>query len=43
MIKDKVEITTLSENALYYFGQRELKHWLVLIEDLDGAENALIL
>jgi hypothetical protein len=39
--EDKVEITTLSENALYYFGQRELKHRLVLIEDLDGAENVL--
>ena len=39
--EDKVEITTLSENALYYFGQRELQHRLVMIEDLDGAENVL--
>lgn len=39
--EDKVEITTLSENAFYYFGQRELKNKLILIEDLDGAENAL--
>ncbi len=39
--EDKLEITTLSENAFYYFGQRELKHKLILIEDLDGAENAL--
>ena len=39
--EDKVEITTLSQNALYYFGQRELQHRLVLIEDLDGAENVL--
>lgn len=39
--EDKVEITTLSENAFYYFGQRELKHKLILIEDLDGAENVL--
>ncbi len=39
--EDKVEITTLSENALYYFGQRELQDRLVLIEDLDGAENVL--
>lgn len=31
---DKIEITTLSENALYYFGKRELQHRLVLIEDL---------
>ena len=28
-------------NAFYYFGQRELKHKLILIEDLDGAENVL--
>ena len=39
--EDKVEITTLSENAFYYFGQRELKHKLILIEDLDGAESSL--
>ena len=39
--EDKLEITVLSENAFYYFGQRELKHKLILIEDLDGAENAL--
>jgi hypothetical protein len=39
--EDKIEITTLSENAFYYFGQRELKHKLILIEDLDGAEDVL--
>ncbi len=39
--EDKIEITTLSENAFYYFGQRELKNKLILIEDLDGAESAL--
>lgn len=39
--EDKIEITSLSDNAFYYFGQRELKHKLILIEDLDGAENAL--
>lgn len=39
--EDRIEITTLSENAFYYFGQRELKHRLVMIEDLDGAENVL--
>ena len=39
--EDKVEITSLSENAFYYFEQRELKHKLILIEDLDGAENVL--
>lgn len=39
--EDRIEITTLSENAFYYFGQRELKNKLILIEDLDGADNAL--
>ena len=39
--EDKLEITTLSENAFYYFGQRELSHKLILIEDLDGAEGVL--
>ncbi len=39
--EDRLEITTLSENALYYFGQQELKHKLILIEDLDGAESVL--
>jgi len=39
--EDKIEITTLSENAFYYFGQRELSNKLILIEDLDGAESSL--
>lgn len=39
--EDKIEITTLSENAFYYFNRTELKHKLILIEDLDGAESAL--
>jgi len=39
--EERIEITTLSENAFYYFGQRELKHRVILIEDLDGAENVL--
>ncbi len=39
--EDKIEITTLSENAFYYFGQRELKNKLILIEDLDGVDSAL--
>ena len=39
--QDKLEITILSENAFYYFDRRELKHKLVLIEDMDGAENVL--
>jgi hypothetical protein len=39
--EDKLEITTLSENAFYYFGQRELSNKLILIEDLEGAMNVL--
>ncbi|MDB5002082.1 MAG: hypothetical protein JWQ34_307 [Mucilaginibacter sp.] len=39
--EDKLEITTLTTNAFYYFGKDELKHKLLLIEDLDGAENVL--
>ncbi len=39
--EDKLEITTLSENAFYYFGQHQLKNKLILIEDLDGAESVL--
>jgi hypothetical protein len=39
--EDKLEITTLSSNAFYYFGREELKHKLLLIEDLDGAEAVL--
>ena len=39
--EERERITTLSENAFYYFGKQELKHKVILIEDLDGAENAL--
>lgn len=39
--EERVTITTLSENAFYYFGKQELKNKVILIEDLDGAENAL--
>jgi predicted transcriptional regulator len=39
--EDKIEITTLSMNAFYYFGKEELKHKLLLIEDMDGAEAVL--
>lgn len=41
--EDKIEITALSENALYYFERKELKHKLILIEDLDGAQDDKIL
>jgi hypothetical protein len=39
--EERIEITALSENAFYYFGQEELKHKLIVIEDIDGAENVL--
>lgn len=39
--EDRIEITTLSENAFYYFGKRQLQNKLILIEDLDGAEEVL--
>ncbi|UXX79793.1 hypothetical protein N7E81_01560 [Reichenbachiella carrageenanivorans] len=39
--EDKLEITTLSGNAFYYFGQHQLRNKLILIEDLDGAEEVL--
>ena len=39
--EERVSITTLSENAFYYFGKQELKNKVILIEDLDGSENAL--
>ncbi len=39
--EDKEEITSLSENAFYYFGKTELKNKLILIEDLDGALSSL--
>jgi DNA primase catalytic core len=35
--EDRIEITQITDNALYYFKQEELKHKLILIEDLDGA------
>jgi DNA primase len=39
--EDKIEITQITENAFYYFRQDELRHRLLLIEDLDGAESSL--
>jgi DNA primase len=35
--EEKIEITRITENALYYFKQHELEPKLILIEDLDGA------
>jgi len=39
--EDKLDITQLSSNALYYFSRGELRNKLLLIEDLDGAQEAL--
>jgi DNA primase/DNA-binding MarR family transcriptional regulator len=39
--EDKIEITQITENAFYYFRQDELRHRLLLIEDLDGAQASL--
>ncbi|MFY0602080.1 MAG: hypothetical protein JXR03_20565, partial [Cyclobacteriaceae bacterium] len=39
--EDRLSLTSLSENSFYYFGQQELRHKLIMIEDLDGAENVL--
>jgi len=41
-IEDKVEITQLSANAFYYFNRYDLKNKLVVIEDMDGAEEGLL-
>jgi len=38
---EKIEITDLSDNAFYYFDRKELKHKLVILEDLKGAENVM--
>jgi hypothetical protein len=40
--EDKVEITQLSANAFYYFKQFELRNKVLVIEDLDGAKEALL-
>lgn len=37
----RLENTQFTENSLYYFGRRELSHMIVLIEDMDGAQNVL--
>ena len=39
--EEKMESTSLTAAAIYYFGRYDLRHKLVLIEDLDGAEEAL--
>jgi DNA primase len=39
--EDKIEITALSDNAFYYFDENDLCHKVIIIEDMEGAENAL--
>jgi DNA primase len=39
--EDRIQITQITENALYYFRQHELRNKLILIEDLDGAAGVL--
>jgi hypothetical protein len=39
--EDKMESTSLTAAAIYYFGRHDLRNKLVLIEDLDGVEQAL--
>lgn len=39
--EDIINITTLSDNAFYYFGKKDLKYKVIVIEDLDGLLNAL--
>ncbi len=39
--EDKIESTSLTSNALYYFGEYDLQHRLIIIEDMDGAETVM--
>ncbi len=39
--EDVVKITTLTENALYYFGRYGVCYKVIIIEDMDGVETAL--
>jgi hypothetical protein len=39
--EDKVPSTSFTSNALYYMGEYDLQHKLILIEDMDGAEAVL--
>jgi predicted transcriptional regulator len=39
--EDKIASTSLTSNALYYFGEYDLQHKIILIEDMDGAESVL--
>ena len=39
--EDKIEITSVTGNAFYYYDTDELGHKLILIEDYDGVLTAL--
>jgi len=39
--EDKIEVTSVSGNAFYYYDKDELGHKLILIEDYDGVLTAL--
>lgn len=39
--EDIIGITTLSDNAFYYFERKALSHKIIIIEDLDGFVGAL--
>ncbi|MDP4131038.1 MAG: hypothetical protein Q8939_12825 [Bacteroidota bacterium] len=39
--EDKIEMTSVSGNAFYYYDKNELGHKLILIEDYDGVLPAL--
>ena len=38
---EKVSFTASTEQAFYYVGKTELKHRIVLVEDMDGASSVL--
>jgi hypothetical protein len=40
--EDKMESTSLTAAAIYYFGRYDLRHKLVIIEDMDGVESSLL-
>lgn len=39
--EDKIEITSITKNSLYYFKDQDLDRKVLLLEDIDGVESAL--
>jgi DNA primase len=39
--EEKISFTASTEQAFYYVGRTELKHKIILIEDMDGASSVL--